>query len=65
MTAIKCATTDQAVMAMMFCQIARKHGVEVEFDFSDYLNPKVNFIGGTDEQHFNLALELESKFREV
>lgn len=65
MTAIRGATTAQAVMAMMFCQIAMKHGIEVDFDFTDYRNPKVNFTGGTQRQHEELARELADKFQEV
>jgi hypothetical protein len=65
MGAIMGATTAQAAMTFLFIRIAEKHGIEVEFDFTDYRNPKVNFIGGTDEQHQALACELADKFEEV
>jgi hypothetical protein len=59
------ATTSQAITAFLFIEIARKHGIDVDFDFSDYRNPQVNFIGGTREQHEALAMELAEKFEEV
>jgi len=65
MTALSGMTTRQAVTAMMFCQIAHKHGVQIDFDFSDCRNPKVNFTGGTQQQHEALARELAEKFQEV
>jgi hypothetical protein len=65
MGAIMGATTEQASAVFLFQHIAKKHGIEVEFDFSDYRNPKVNFIGGTAEQHEALACELAEKFDEV
>ena len=65
MGAIMGATTQQAKTAFIFLEMARRHGIEVEFDFSDQYNPKVNFIGGTYEQHSALALELAEKFEEV
>ena len=65
MTAIRGATTNQAVAVMMFRHIAEKYGIQVDFDFTDYRNPKVNFTGGTNEQHLCLARELAEKFREV
>ena len=65
MSAIRGATTQQAVCAMMFCQIASKYGIQVDFDFTDSRNPKVNFTGGTNEQHQCLARELADKFKEV
>jgi len=65
MGAILGATTAQATMAFLFLTIAKKYGIDVEFDFSDYRNPKVNFIGGTDTQHEALACELADKFNEV
>jgi hypothetical protein len=65
MGAILGATNSQAITAFLFIEIAKKHGIDVDFDFSDYRNPQVNFIGGTEEQHYALALELAQKFEEV
>jgi hypothetical protein len=65
MSAIRGATTEQAVAVMLFHQIASKHGIQVDFDFTDYRNPIVNFTGGTTQQHEALARELADKFQEV
>jgi thymidine phosphorylase len=65
MTAVLGMTTEQAITAFLFIEIAKKHGIDVDFDFSDYRNPQVNFIGGTREQHEALAMELAQKFQEV
>jgi len=57
--------TEQATVIFLFSTIAEKHGIKAEFDLSDPYNPKVNFIGGTEEQQEALALELADKFDEV
>jgi hypothetical protein len=48
----------QENMANCFRNIAKRYEIDVEFDFTDPMNPQVNFTGGTEEQHVELALEL-------
>jgi len=62
MGAIIGATTEVAVMCMVFQDLARKHGIDCDFDFTDPNRPEVNFYNGTKEQHQALAIELEDKF---
>lgn len=62
MTARVIGTNFQHLMIAEFYNLAKKHGVGIDFDLSDPNNPIVNFTGGTYEQHESLALELEEKY---
>jgi hypothetical protein len=38
--------------------LAKKHNMEAEIDLSNPARPIVNFVGGTEEEQHNLAMEM-------